>query len=202
MNLSPQERDKLLIYVAAQVARDRKNRGLKLNISEATALITAEMQRSRQTRPLFVGQPVVELTDVAVRILAALLEKGVRSEGHPVPDIQPVVDDQLRQKPGEGPVLRIEELVVARIQRPVGREKAVIADERIHAADLDVHPALGEDRQVGGHIQVAKIVAEPLVGHGIIDPAAGLAQRRVVPGEVANILADVKLVLFQLLLQH
>ena len=43
MNLSPQERDKLLIYLAAQVAKDRKQRGLKLNVPEATALITAAL---------------------------------------------------------------------------------------------------------------------------------------------------------------
>ena len=43
MHLSPQERDKLLIFVAAQVARARKARGLKLNVPEATALITAEL---------------------------------------------------------------------------------------------------------------------------------------------------------------
>ena len=36
MNLSPQERDKLLIFVAAQVAKQRKERGLKLNVPEAT----------------------------------------------------------------------------------------------------------------------------------------------------------------------
>jgi len=43
MNLSPQERDKLLIFLAAQVAKARKARGLKLNVPEATALITAEL---------------------------------------------------------------------------------------------------------------------------------------------------------------
>jgi urease subunit gamma len=43
MNLSPQECDKLMIFVAAQVARARKERGLKLNVPEATALITAEL---------------------------------------------------------------------------------------------------------------------------------------------------------------
>ncbi len=43
MNLSPQERDKALIYVIGQVAKDRKRRGLKLNVPEATALITAEL---------------------------------------------------------------------------------------------------------------------------------------------------------------
>lgn len=43
MNLTPREKDKLMIYVAAMVARDRKARGLKLNHPEAIALITAEV---------------------------------------------------------------------------------------------------------------------------------------------------------------
>jgi urease subunit gamma len=43
MHLSPQERDKLLIFVAAQVARARKARGLKLNVPESISLITAEL---------------------------------------------------------------------------------------------------------------------------------------------------------------
>ncbi len=43
MHLTPQERDKLLIYMAGQVAKARKERGLKLNVPEATALITADL---------------------------------------------------------------------------------------------------------------------------------------------------------------
>ena len=43
MDLTPREKDKLLIYVAAMVARDRRARGLKLNHPEAIALITAEV---------------------------------------------------------------------------------------------------------------------------------------------------------------
>ena len=43
MNLTPREKDKLMIYIAAMVARDRKARGLKLNHPEAIALITAEV---------------------------------------------------------------------------------------------------------------------------------------------------------------
>jgi len=43
MDLTPREKDKLMIYVAAMVARDRKARGLKLNYPEAIALITAEV---------------------------------------------------------------------------------------------------------------------------------------------------------------
>jgi urease subunit gamma len=43
MHLTPREQEKLLIYVAAQLARDRKARGLKLNHPEAVAYLTAEI---------------------------------------------------------------------------------------------------------------------------------------------------------------
>jgi urease subunit gamma len=41
VNLSPHERDKLLVSLAAMVARDRRARGLRLNHPEATAIITS-----------------------------------------------------------------------------------------------------------------------------------------------------------------
>ncbi|MEM6848859.1 MAG: urease subunit gamma [Pseudomonadota bacterium] len=40
MQLSPREKDKLLIAMAAEVARKRKSRGVKLNYPEAIALIS------------------------------------------------------------------------------------------------------------------------------------------------------------------
>ena len=43
MHLSPREQEKLLIYVAGQLAKDRKARGLKLNHPEAVAYITASI---------------------------------------------------------------------------------------------------------------------------------------------------------------
>ena len=43
MHLSPQERDKLLIHVAAGLASARRGRGLKLNYPEAVALITSQL---------------------------------------------------------------------------------------------------------------------------------------------------------------
>ena len=69
MNLSPQERDKLLIYVAAQVARDRKKRGLKLNHPESIALITAElMEMARDGKTvaeiMTLGQSILKRSDV------------------------------------------------------------------------------------------------------------------------------------------
>ena len=43
MHLTPREQDKLLIFTAAEVARRRRGRGLKLNYPEAVAIITAEI---------------------------------------------------------------------------------------------------------------------------------------------------------------
>jgi urease subunit gamma len=40
MNLTPREKDKLLVAMAAEVARKRLARGVKLNYPEAVALIT------------------------------------------------------------------------------------------------------------------------------------------------------------------
>lgn len=64
MDLSPREKDKLLIYVAAMVARDRKARGLKLNYPEAIALITAEVLEGIRD-----GRSVAELMQFGRTIL-------------------------------------------------------------------------------------------------------------------------------------
>jgi urease subunit gamma len=64
MYLSPQERDKLLIYTAALVARDRKKRGLKLNVPEATALITADLMEMARD-----GKTVAEIMSLGREIL-------------------------------------------------------------------------------------------------------------------------------------
>jgi urease gamma subunit len=64
MNLTPREKDKLLIYMAAMVARDRKARGLKLNHPEAIALITAEVMEGIRD-----GRGVAELMQFGRTIL-------------------------------------------------------------------------------------------------------------------------------------
>ena len=43
MHLLPREQEKLLIVVAADLARRRQGRGLKLNFPEAVAIITYEL---------------------------------------------------------------------------------------------------------------------------------------------------------------
>ena len=43
MHLTPREQEKLLIFVAAELARMRQKRGLKLNYPEAVAILSAEI---------------------------------------------------------------------------------------------------------------------------------------------------------------
>ena len=46
MHLTDREREKLLIFVAAELARKRQARGLKLNYPEALAVLTAEIMEA------------------------------------------------------------------------------------------------------------------------------------------------------------
>jgi urease subunit gamma len=64
MQLTPRERDKLLVVVAADVARRRKERGLKLNHPEAMALITDEIMEGARD-----GKTVAELMEYGTNIL-------------------------------------------------------------------------------------------------------------------------------------
>jgi urease subunit gamma len=53
MKLTPHEQEKLLVYVAALLARERRARGVKLNCPEAVALITAAiLEGARDGKPL------------------------------------------------------------------------------------------------------------------------------------------------------
>jgi urease subunit gamma len=64
MHLTPREQEKLMVFVAADVARRRMARGLKLNYPEAIALITAEMLEAARD-----GKTVAEIMTFGATIL-------------------------------------------------------------------------------------------------------------------------------------
>jgi urease subunit gamma len=64
MNLTPRERDKLMISLAALVARARLARGVKLNYPESIALITDFVMEGARD-----GRTVAELMSAGGRIL-------------------------------------------------------------------------------------------------------------------------------------
>jgi urease subunit gamma len=64
MQLTPQEKDKLLIFTAALVAERRKTRGLKLNYPEAVAYISAAILEGARE-----GRTVAELMSFGTTLL-------------------------------------------------------------------------------------------------------------------------------------
>ena len=81
MNLSPREKDKLLIAVAAMVARRRLERGVKLNYPEAVAFITDFVVEGARD-----GRPVADLMRDGAGVLSRdQVMQGVESM---IPEIQ------------------------------------------------------------------------------------------------------------------
>ena len=65
MHLTPHEQDKLLIYTASLVAKERRARGLKLNYPEAVALVTAHVLEGIRD-----GKTVPELQSEGSQVLS------------------------------------------------------------------------------------------------------------------------------------
>lgn len=65
MDLTPREKDKLLVFTAALLAERRKARGLKLNVPESIALITAAILEGARD-----GRTVAELMSEGKQVLS------------------------------------------------------------------------------------------------------------------------------------
>jgi urease subunit gamma len=81
MELTPREKDKLLIFVAAQLAQQRKDRGVKLNYPESVALISAAIMEGARD-----GRSVAELMSAGAQILSR--EDVMDGIAEMMPDVQ------------------------------------------------------------------------------------------------------------------
>ncbi len=81
MQLTPREKDKLLVAMAAMVARRRLERGVKLNHPEAVALITDFVVEGARD-----GRPVAELMEAGAHVLTA--DQVMDGVPEMIPDIQ------------------------------------------------------------------------------------------------------------------
>ena len=81
MHLTPREVDKLLIFSAAELARKRRARGLKLNHPEAVALITSEILELIRD-----GRSVAEIMSRGAAILTS--DAVMEGVAEMIPEIQ------------------------------------------------------------------------------------------------------------------
>ncbi len=81
MELTPREKDKLLIFTAALLAERRRARGLKLNYPEAVAFISAAIMEGARD-----GQSVAELMSAGTTLLTR--DEVMQGVPEMIPDIQ------------------------------------------------------------------------------------------------------------------
>lgn len=81
MELTPREKDKLLIFTAALLAERRRARGLKLNYPEAVAYITAAIMEGARD-----GRSVAELMSYGTTLLGR--DDVMDGVAEMIPDIQ------------------------------------------------------------------------------------------------------------------
>ena len=81
MELTPREKDKLLLFTAALLAERRKARGLKLNYPETVALITAAIMEGARD-----GKSVAQLMSEGKQVLSR--EDVMEGIAEMLPDIQ------------------------------------------------------------------------------------------------------------------
>jgi urease subunit gamma len=81
MDLSPREKDKLLVFTAALVAERRRDRGLKLNYPEAVALISAAVLEGARD-----GRSVSDLMSHGTTVLGR--EDVMEGVAEMIPEVQ------------------------------------------------------------------------------------------------------------------
>ena len=161
MHLSPKETDRLLLFLAAELARRRRARGLKLNYPEARALIADEICEGARD-----GKSVAELMGFGQTLLTtddvqpgvAKLVGTLQVEAM-FPDGQKLVTIHDPIQPGHDPVEGVEpgELRIAdgEIELNAGRETATVTVTNLgdrpvqvgsHYHFFEVNPELRFDR--------------------------------------------------------
>jgi urease subunit gamma/beta len=173
MHLSPKETDRLLLFLAAELARKRRARGLKLNYPEARALIADEILEGARD-----GRSVAELMDLGAailttddvlpgvdRLVGVLQVEGMFEDGQKLVTVhepiragsEPVAPDEVL--PGEVVVAEGE------IELSPGRETATVRVENTgdrpiqvgsHYHFFEVNPSLRFDRAsaFGMHLDI------------------------------------------------
>ena len=152
MQLTERERDKLLIFTAAEVARRRRARGLKLNHPEAVALITAEVLEGIRD-----GRSVQDLMSYGATILSA-------------DDVLDGIPEMIHDIQVEGTFPDGTKLVT--IHDPIrgGRGSVVAGEYLLQSGDIDLNAGRGTARarvantadrpiQVGSHFHFFEVNA-------------------------------------------
>jgi len=199
MHLTPSDTEKLLLSVAGMVARDRLERGVRLNHPETVALLSCwVIERAREgagvAELMESGRHVLTADDVLPGVVDLLHEVQVEAT---FPDGRKLVTihDPIEHPPGEGPgALRLADgvLEINADRSPAERGTLVIVNTGDRPVQIgshlhlpDANPALEFDREAarGFRLDIPSGTSrrfEPGASREV--PTVALRGRRVVPG--------------------
>jgi urease subunit gamma/beta len=157
MHLSRREQEKLLVYLAAQLARERRARGLKLTYPEAMAILTHEIvEGARDGRPvadlMAYGKHILTAEDVLPGVAAMIEEVQVEAtfpDGTKLVTVHQPIPHDGTNVPGE--VLLADAPIVANAGRPTATVTVRHTGDRpiqvgSHFHFYEVNDALAFDR--------------------------------------------------------
>ena len=167
VHLTPREQDKLLVYLAAQLARARQARGLKLNLPEATAILSSEIvEGARDGRSvaelMAYGKQILTENDVMPGVAEMIPEIQVEAtfpDGTKLVTVHQPIPSSGRDAPGA--ILLADEPVVANAGRETIEVLVANTGDRpiqvgSHAHFFEVNRALRFDRRAawGKHLAI------------------------------------------------
>ena len=144
MNLTPREKDKLLIAMAATVARRRLERGVKLNHPEAIALITDFVVEGARD-----GRTVAELMEAGAHVVKAdQVMDGVASMIHDI-QIEATFPDGTKLVTVHNPIRGADDQLVP--GETLAEPGDIVMNEDRETLTLDVANSGDRPIQVGSH---------------------------------------------------
>src|SRR5476651_1169491 len=144
MNLTPREKDKLLVAMAANVARRRLERGVKLNHPEAIALITDFVVEGARD-----GRTVAELMEAGAHVVGAdQVMDGIASMIHDI-QVEATFPDGTKLVTVHNPIRGADDkLVPGEVLAEPGE---IVMNEGRETVELDVSNTGDRPIQVGSH---------------------------------------------------
>ena len=189
MRITPREQEKLLIVVAGDVARRRRERGVKLNQPEAVALITSEIMEGARD-----GRTVADLMSYGTTILSASDVMDGVADLIDVIQVEATFPDGTKLVSVHNPIRAAEGSdpgATARAGEIILNDQPIVINEGRDAISVEVKNTGDRPVQVGSHFHFAEVNAalefdrDATVGFRLDIPAGTAA--RFEPGDARSV---------------